>query len=101
MVIIRQIQYYLKMVVVDTIIEQVANTAIGGPVVILGRFAWWFYGTLIPFIIKWIGIPMFILGVLLAVSFAGGTVLFIIVFVIVMYFFIKKILFDTIPKIAS
>jgi len=82
------------------VIEQVFDKLIGGPVVILAKFAWWFYGTLIPFIIKWIGIPMFLLGVLLAVSFAGGTALFTIVFFVVMYFFVKKIIFDTIPKLA-
>jgi len=85
----------------DAIINQVADKLLGGPFGLLARFIWWFYGTLIPFIIKWIGIPMFLLGVLLAVSFAGGTVLFTIVFFVVMYFFIKKMLFDTIPKIAS
>lgn len=88
------------MVVIDTVVDQVIDKAIGGPVVILAKFAWWFYGTLIPFIIKWIGIPMFLLGVLLAVSFAGGTLLFTIVFFVVMYFFVKKIIFDTIPKIV-
>lgn len=86
--------------VIDVIIEKIADGVVGGPVVAIARFAWWFYGTVIPFIIKWIGIPMFLLGVLLAVSFAGGTILFIIVFCVVMYFFIKKILFNTIPKMA-
>ena len=86
--------------VIDVIIEKVADNAIGGPVVLIAKFAWWFYGTLIPFIVKWIGIPMFLLGVLLAVSFAGGTVLFTIAFFVVMYFFVKKLLFDTIPKMA-
>lgn len=84
---------------IDAIIAQV-SLAGGGVVGILGRFVWWFYGTLIPFIIKWIGIPMFLLGVLLAVAFAGGTVLFVIVFGLVMYFFIKKLIFDTHPKLA-
>jgi hypothetical protein len=87
--------------IIDVIIEKVADNAIGGPIVLLGRFVWWFYGTLIPFIIQWIGIPMFLLGVLLAVAFAGGTLLFTIVFCVVMYFFIKKILFDTLPKAVA
>jgi hypothetical protein len=87
--------------VIDVIIEKVADNAIGGPVVLIARFAWWFYGTLIPFIIQWIGIPMFLLGVLLAVAFAGGTALFTIVFFVVMYFFIKKIIFDTLPKAVA
>ena len=86
---------------VDAVFNQVVDKLIGGPVVILARFAWWFYGTLIPFIIKWIGIPMFLLGVLLAVAFAGGTALFTIVFCVVMYYFIKKILFDTLPKAVA
>ena len=76
---------------ISVVIEQIIDKLIGGPVVILAKFAWWFYGTLIPFIIKWIGIPMFLLGVLLAVSFAGGTALFTIVFFVVMYFFVKNI----------
>ncbi len=86
---------------VDAVFNHVVDKLIGGPVVILARFAWWFYGTLIPFIIKWIGIPMFLLGVLLAVAFAGGTALFTIVFCVVMYYFIKKILFDTLPKAVA
>jgi hypothetical protein len=86
--------------VVGVIIEQVIDKLIGGPIVLLAKFAWWFYTTLIPFIIKWIGIPMFLLGVLLAVAFAGGTALFTIVFFVVMYYFIKKIIFSTHPKIV-
>ena len=82
------------------IIEQVSDKLIGGPVVLVARFAWWFYGTFIPFVIKWIGIPMFLLGVLLAVSFAGGTALFTIVFFLVMYFFVKKVIFQTHPKMV-
>jgi len=81
-------------------ITWVADKGIGGPIVWIGKFAWWFYGTFIPFIIKWIGIPMFLLGVLLAVSFAGGTVLFTIIFFLVMYFFIKKTFFEAHPRIA-
>lgn len=87
--------------VLNAIIQQVMDKAIGGPVVIIARFAWWFYGTLIPFVIQWIGIPMFLLGVLLAVSFAGGTILFTIVFFLVMGFFIKKMIYDTVPKITT
>jgi hypothetical protein len=86
--------------VVGVIIEQVIDKAIGLPVVIIAKFAWWFYTKFIPFVIKWIGIPMFLLGVLLAVSFAGGTVLFVIVFFAVMYFFIKKTFFDSHPKVV-
>lgn len=60
-------------------------------------FAKWFYLTFLPFVIQYIGLPMFVLGVLLALAFAGGTLLFTIVFFIFMYFFIKGTLFDTKP----
>jgi hypothetical protein len=36
--------------ILGVIVEQVIDKAIGGPVVIIAKFAWWFYGTLIPFI---------------------------------------------------
>jgi hypothetical protein len=86
--------------IIALIIDKVSTTAVGGPLVIVGRAIWWFYGTFIPFIVKWIGIPMFLLGVILAVAFAGGTVLFVIVFFIVMYYFIKQVFFKTHPKVT-
>ncbi len=70
-----------------------------GPIGLLLKFMWWFYGTLIPFVIQYIGIPMFALGILLALAFAGGTVLFIIVFCIFMFYFIRGTLFSSKPKI--
>ncbi len=70
-----------------------------GPVGMLLKFLWWFYTTLVPFLIQYIGIPMFALGVLLALAFAGGTVLFTIVFFIVMFFFIKGVFFSSKPSI--
>jgi len=60
-------------------------------------FAKWFYLTFLPFVIQYIGIPMFILGVLLALSFAGGTMLFVILFFIFMFYFIKGTLFNSKP----
>jgi hypothetical protein len=69
-----------------------------GPVALLFRFIIWFYTTLIPFIVQYIGIPMFALGILLALAFAGGTVLFVIVFSIFMFYFIKGTLFSSKPK---
>jgi hypothetical protein len=70
-----------------------------GPLFALLRFASWFYLTLIPFVLKYIGIPMFALGVLLALAFAGGTILFVIVFCIFMYFFIKGTIFSSKPSV--
>ena len=66
-----------------------------GPVAL---FAKWFYLTFLPFVIQYIGIPMFALGVLLALAFAGGTMLFVILFFIFMFYFIKGTLFDSKPK---
>ncbi len=66
-----------------------------GPVFL---FAKWFYTTFLPFVIQYIGIPMFALGVLLALAFAGGTMLFVILFFIFMFYFIKGTIFNSNPK---
>ena len=63
----------------------------------VGKFAWWFYATFIPFVLQYIGIPMFALGIILALAFAGGTMLFTVIFFIFMYFFIKGTIFDSKP----
>ena len=60
-------------------------------------FAKWFYLTFLPFVIQYIGIPFFLLGILLALSFAGGTLLFTILFFVVMFYFIKGTIFDSHP----
>ena len=61
------------------------------------KFAKWFYFTFLPFMLQYIAIPLFILGIILAVAFAGGTLLFTILFFIVMYFFIKGTIFTSNP----
>jgi hypothetical protein len=63
----------------------------------LFRFMWWFYTKMLPFVIQYIGIPMFALGIILALAFTGGTVFFIIIFIIFMYFFIKGTIFKSKP----
>jgi len=63
------------------------------------RFAYWFYIKVIPFVLQYIAIPMFALGILVALAFAGGTVLFTIIFFIAMYFFIKGTIFNSNPKL--
>ena len=60
-------------------------------------FMKWFYLTLLPFIIQYIGLPLFLLGVIMAIAFAGGTLLFTILFCVFMYFFIKGTIFDSSP----
>jgi len=60
-------------------------------------FMKWFYLTFLPFVIQYIGIPLFALGILLATAFAGGSLIFIIIFFIFMYFFIKGTIFSSKP----
>ena len=67
----------------------VVSTVLGG----VWRFIYWFYFVFLPVIIKYIAIPLFVLGVILAIAFAGGTVLFTIAFFIFIYFFIKYTIF--------
>lgn len=74
-----------------------AGSTVGGIFLAIFNFAKWFYITFLPFVIQYIGLPMFVLGIILALSFAGGTLLFTIVFFIFMYFFIKGTLFDSKP----
>ena len=57
-------------------------------------FVKWFYLTFLPFVIQYIGIPLFVLGVVMAIAFAGGTLLFTILFFIFMYYFIKGTIFS-------
>jgi hypothetical protein len=78
--------------IVKTALDIILNT--GG---ILIQFMRWFYLTFLPFVIQYIGIPLFVLGAILAVAFAGGTLIFIILFFIFMYFFIKGTIFDSKP----
>jgi hypothetical protein len=81
------------------VVKGALDITLSGPVTIIFKIMKWFYFTLIPFVLMYIGIPMFLLGVILAVSFAGGTILFIIVFFLVMFYFIKGTLFTSNAKI--
>ena len=62
-------------------------------------FAWWFYTSLLPFVIQYIGVPLFALGILLALAFAGGTIAFTIVFFIFMFYFIRETVFKSAPPV--
>ena len=57
------------------------------------EFITWFYLTFLPFIIQYIGLPLFLLGVVMAIAFAGGTLLFTILFCVFMFFFIRDTIF--------
>ena len=60
-------------------------------------FMAWFWTEFLPFVIQYIALPLFVLGVIMAIAFAGGTVLFTIIFFIVMYYFIKETIFTSDP----
>ena len=75
------------------------NAGVNSPIGFLFKFAQWFYLTFIPFVLQYIGIPLFALGVLLALAFAGGTILFIVIFCISIYIFIKGTIFNSKPTI--
>jgi len=57
-------------------------------------FAKWFYLVLLPFILQYIAIPLFTLGVILGLAFTFGSLIFTILFFIFMYFFIKGTIFS-------
>jgi len=75
----------------------VVKTFILGPLGLVARFAKWFYLTFIPFFLQYIGIPMFALGIVLALSYATGVILFIIIFFVFMGYFIKGTIINTKP----
>ena len=71
----------------------IAYNVISNTFGIVLKFLKWFYLDFLPFIIQYIAAPLFILGILLAIAFAGGTLLFTIIFFIFIYFFIKYTIF--------
>jgi hypothetical protein len=60
----------------------------------------WFVTVFVPFVVQYIGIPGFAIGILFAVSMMGGTILFVLVFCAMMYFFIKGTIFKSHPKVT-
>ena len=61
----------------------------------------WFVTVFVPFVVQYIGIPGFAIGILFAISMMGGTVLFVLVFCAMMYYFIKGTIFKSIPKVTQ
>lgn len=59
----------------------------------------WFLTSLLPTLITYIGVPMFVLGIIMALGLTGGSVLFFIVCAVGMYYFIKKTVFMSSPKL--
>lgn len=44
---------------------------------------------IVPFLVQYVGIPMFILGAILGIMFLGGHMLFVVLFIVGMYFYIR------------
>ena len=61
----------------------------------------WFVIVFVPFVVQYIGIPGFAIGILFAISMMGGTVLFVLVFCAMMYYFIKGTIFKSNPKVIQ
>ena len=54
-----------------------------------------FYVYILPYTLNYIGIPLFVLGLLMAVGFVGSNILMFILFMILGYYFIKGTLFSS------
>lgn len=57
----------------------------------------WFLIVFVPFVVQYIGIPAFAIGILFSLSMMGGTILFVLVFCAMMYYFIKGTIFKSKP----
>ena len=60
----------------------------------------WFLTSLLPTLITYIGMPMFILGVIMALGLTGGSILFFIVVAVGLCYFVKKAVFQSSPKLV-
>jgi 4-hydroxybenzoate polyprenyltransferase len=59
---------------------------------------------IVPFLIQYVGIPMFILGAILGIMFLGGHMLFVVLFIVGMFFYIRGLfnikLVSNVPKLS-
>jgi len=45
---------------------------------------------ILPFVIMWIGVPMFVLGAIMGLFFLGGHILFVVVFIVGIIYYVKS-----------
>jgi hypothetical protein len=93
----------------QTVIQGALTVVSGGAFGILGIIIWvlktilivlyYIFVKIIPFLVLYIGIPTFILGVVMGLFFLGGHMLFIVIFFVGMFMYIRK-LFGVIYKLA-
>ena len=55
----------------------------------VGYIMYWIFIKIVPFLVIYVGIPLFILGILLGLLFFGGHLLFLIVFFVGIYFYVR------------
>jgi len=55
----------------------------------VGYIMYWIFIKIVPFLVIYVGIPLFILGILLGLLFFGGHLLFLVVFFVGIYFYIR------------
>ena len=85
------------MVLVQTQLSVVIWDIVRNFVYYFGLLLWKFYTQFLPFLVIYIGIPLFVIGVLLALSFSGGMILVIVGFAVGLYLLIYYGIFDTNP----
>ena len=56
---------------------------------LVGLVLYWIFVEIVPFLVIYVGIPLFILGILLGLLFFGGHLVFLIVFFVGIYFYIR------------
>ena len=65
---------------------------IGALIRLIAVFIYYILFKVVPFIVLYFGIPMFILGAIMAVMFMGGHILFVIVFFTGTFIYIRKLI---------
>jgi len=85
------------MPLVQTTVSVVVWDIVSNFVYYFGLLLWNFYTQFLPFLVIYIGIPLFVIGVLLALSFSGGMILIVTGFAVGLWFLIKYGIFDINP----
>jgi hypothetical protein len=55
----------------------------------VGYILYWIFIKIVPFLVIYVGIPLFILGILLGLLFFGGHLVFLVVFFVGIYFYVR------------
>jgi len=55
----------------------------------VGYIMYWIFIKIVPFLVIYVGIPLFILGILLGLLFFGGHLVFLVVFFVGIYFYVR------------